>query len=133
MWEKSHRLFSKFDEIARKNNWVKPQLADLMKHIRRYEFLYWDLRRPRPDDPPGPLQPPREFTEEEKEEVWRVAAEHFPNSMYKERERERERDIFPPSPSSTFSNDSLLQCIIRIFGPCLSTPFAHIWRIWSAV
>lgn len=81
VWEKSHRLFSKFDEIARKNNWVKPQLADLMKHIRRYEFLYWDLRRPRPDDPAGPLQPPREFTEEEKEEVWRVAAERFPNSM----------------------------------------------------
>lgn len=86
VWEKSHRLFSKFDEIARNNNWVKPQLPELMKYLRQYEFLYWDLRRPRPDDPAGALQPPREVTDEEKEEVWREAAERFPNSMSRKRE-----------------------------------------------
>lgn len=79
MWETSQRLFSKFNESARKYDWVKPQLPQLLQHFQRYEHLYWKLRRPQPDEPAGPLQPPRDYTKEEREEVWHVAQERFPH------------------------------------------------------
>lgn len=80
VWEKSQRLFSEFNERASKYDGVKPQLPELLQHFQRYEHLYWKLRRPQPDDPAGPLQPPRHYTTEERAEVWRVAQERFPDS-----------------------------------------------------
>ncbi|KAL7744418.1 hypothetical protein ACLKA6_001801 [Drosophila palustris] len=78
VWEKSHRLFSKFDEIARKYLWMlhKHKLPALMQLFSKYEHLYADLRRPRPGE--SMAKPMRRYTEKEKQEVWRLARERFP-------------------------------------------------------
>lgn len=84
VWEKSHRLFSKFDEIARKYKWMlhKDQLPALMNHFEKYDHLYWDMRRPRPGESNHSVRPPRHYTDQERQEVWRVARERFPHSRY---------------------------------------------------
>lgn len=82
-WERSNRLFSKFDEIARKYEWMqyKDKLPALMQFFGGYEHLYWDLRRPRPgEDSQAVQQPPRSLTEQERQEVWQLARERFPHS-----------------------------------------------------
>ncbi|XP_034476131.1 uncharacterized protein LOC117783065 [Drosophila innubila] len=78
VWEKSHRLFGKFDEIARKHNWMvhKMKLPALMQLFEKYEHLYADLRKPRPGE--STSLPLRQYTKEEQQEVWRVARERFP-------------------------------------------------------
>ncbi|XP_060662570.1 uncharacterized protein LOC132795721 isoform X1 [Drosophila nasuta] len=86
VWEKSHRLFSKFDEIARKYEWMlhKHELPALMQHFKRYEHLYWELRRPRPGESANSMRPPREFTEQERHDVWREAKENFPQMNHRD-------------------------------------------------
>ncbi|KAH8265168.1 hypothetical protein KR044_010619, partial [Drosophila immigrans] len=86
VWEKSHRLFSKFDEIARKYQWMlhKNELPILMQHFRRYEHLYCDMRRPRPGQTPATMRPRRIFTEQERAEVWRVAKQKFPQMNHRD-------------------------------------------------
>ncbi|XP_062127718.1 uncharacterized protein LOC133840078 [Drosophila sulfurigaster albostrigata] len=80
VWKKSHSFFSKFDEIARKHEWMlhKHELPALMQHCKRYEHLYWELRRPRPGESANSMRPPRMFTEQERLDVWREAKENFP-------------------------------------------------------
>ncbi|KAH8387516.1 hypothetical protein KR093_007528, partial [Drosophila rubida] len=86
VWEKSHRLFSKFDEIARKYQWMlhKHELPALMQHFKRYEHLYWELRRPRPGETLATMRPPRQFTEQERIDVWREAKENFPHMNHRD-------------------------------------------------
>ncbi|XP_068158944.1 LOW QUALITY PROTEIN: uncharacterized protein Hmr [Drosophila tropicalis] len=83
VWEKSHRLFSKFDEIARKYQWMhyKDKLPALMQHFSRYDHLYWELRKPRPGEP---IPTPQKYTEQERLEVWRSAREKFPNMNHRD-------------------------------------------------
>ncbi|KAH8238624.1 hypothetical protein KR032_011744, partial [Drosophila birchii] len=78
VWEKSNRLFSKFDEIARKYNWIKHRMVipDLIRHFRQHEHLYWEMRSSRPGEPP---QSPPLCTEKERQEVWRQAKIKFPD------------------------------------------------------
>ncbi|XP_030381850.1 uncharacterized protein LOC115629509 [Scaptodrosophila lebanonensis] len=82
-WEKSHRLFSKFDEIARKYQWMnyKDQLPQLIEHFGKYEHLYWELRKPRPGEP---LKVQRNFDEKERLEVWQLARERFPDMNHRD-------------------------------------------------
>jgi len=81
VWEKSHRLFSKFDEIARKYLWMehKDVLPDVIRHFRHHEHLYWELRKARPGEE---LVPPRQYTDQERQEVWREARIKFPNRRF---------------------------------------------------
>ncbi|XP_017074513.1 uncharacterized protein LOC108110119 [Drosophila eugracilis] len=83
VWEKSHRLFSKFDEIARKYMWMdhKDVLPEVIRHFRKYEYLYWELRKPRPGEKPIP---PRHFTDRERQEVWLEARVKFPNLNHRD-------------------------------------------------
>ncbi|XP_032588153.2 uncharacterized protein LOC6584097 [Drosophila mojavensis] len=86
-WERSNRLFSKFDEIARKYEWMqyKDKLPALMQFFGGYEHLYWDLRRPRPgEDSQAVQQPPRSLTEQERQEVWQLARERFPHINHRD-------------------------------------------------
>uniref|UniRef100_A0A6P4FTI0 Uncharacterized protein LOC108052912 n=1 Tax=Drosophila rhopaloa TaxID=1041015 RepID=A0A6P4FTI0_DRORH len=83
VWEKSHRLFSKFDEIARKYMWMehKDVLPDVIRHFRKHEHLYWELQKPRP----GEMAPaPRQYTDQERQEVWREARVKFPNLNHRD-------------------------------------------------
>ncbi|KAH8265804.1 hypothetical protein KR038_002484, partial [Drosophila bunnanda] len=78
VWEKSNRLFGKFDEIARKYDWMKHKevIPDLIRHFRAHEHLYWEMRKPRP----GELaQSPPLYTERQRQEVWREAKIKFPD------------------------------------------------------
>ncbi|XP_017119473.1 uncharacterized protein LOC108140922 [Drosophila elegans] len=83
VWEKSHRLFSKFDEIARKYLWMehKDVLPDVIRHFRKHEHLYCDLIKPRPGEK---VTPPRQYTDQERQEVWRVARIKFPNLNHRD-------------------------------------------------
>ncbi|XP_017870819.1 PREDICTED: uncharacterized protein LOC108619042 [Drosophila arizonae] len=86
-WERSNRLFSKFDGIARKYEWMqyKDKLPALMQFFGGYEHLYWDLRRPRPgEDSQAVQQPPRSLTEQERQEVWQLARERFPHINHRD-------------------------------------------------
>lgn len=78
VWEKSNRLFSKFDEIARKYKWMehREKLPDLIRHFKRHEHLYWEMRSARPGEEEPPL---RHYTDQERQEVWREAKIKFPN------------------------------------------------------
>lgn len=82
VWEKSNRLFSKFDEIARKYDWMKHKdvMPDLIRHFREHEHLYWELRKPRPGEP---VQSPRLYTDRERQEVWREAKIKFPDRKWR--------------------------------------------------
>ncbi|KAH8368208.1 hypothetical protein KR084_008550 [Drosophila pseudotakahashii] len=83
VWEKSHRLFSKFDEIARKYLWMehKDVLPDVIRHFRDHEHLYWEMHKPRPgEEAPAPPQ----NTDQERLEVWREARVKFPNLNHRD-------------------------------------------------
>ncbi|XP_017002339.2 uncharacterized protein Hmr [Drosophila takahashii] len=83
VWEKSHRLFSKFDEIARKYLWMehKEVLPDVIRHFRQHEHLYWEMHKPRPgEEAPAPPQ----YTDQERLEVWREARVKFPNLNHRD-------------------------------------------------
>ncbi|XP_022210514.2 uncharacterized protein LOC111066314 [Drosophila obscura] len=81
-WEKSDQLFRKFEATALKNRWakIKDQLPLLMMHFRMYEHLYSDMRRPRP----GELFQLRHVTQEQRDDVWRVANTKFPDINHME-------------------------------------------------
>ncbi|XP_016952018.1 uncharacterized protein LOC108025861 [Drosophila biarmipes] len=83
VWEKSHRLFSKFDEIARKYLWMdhKEVLPDVIRHFRHHEHLYWEMRKPRPGEE---AVTPRQYTDQERQEVWREARIKFPNLNHRD-------------------------------------------------
>ncbi|XP_037724197.1 uncharacterized protein LOC119556236 [Drosophila subpulchrella] len=83
VWEKSHRLFSKFDEIARKYLWMehKDVLPDVIRHFRHHEHLYWELRKARPGEE---VVAPRQYTDQERQEVWREARIKFPNLNHRD-------------------------------------------------
>ncbi|KAH8345096.1 hypothetical protein KR059_004905, partial [Drosophila kikkawai] len=78
VWEKSTRLFDKFDEIARKNDWIKHRevIPQLIRYFRQHEHFYWEMRKPRPGEP---VQSPPLFTEKDRQEVWREAKIKFPD------------------------------------------------------
>ncbi|KAH8356541.1 hypothetical protein KR200_001642, partial [Drosophila serrata] len=78
VWEKSNRLFGKFDEIARKYDWMKYKevIPDLIRHFRHHEHLYWEMRKPRPGEV---VKSPPLYTERERQEVWREAKIKFPD------------------------------------------------------
>ncbi|XP_020805494.1 uncharacterized protein LOC110181903 [Drosophila serrata] len=78
VWEKSNRLFGKFDEIARKYDWMKYRevIPDLIRHFRHHEHLYWEMRKPRPGEV---VKSPPLYTERERQEVWREAKIKFPD------------------------------------------------------
>ncbi|XP_060656332.1 uncharacterized protein LOC132791435 [Drosophila nasuta] len=86
VWKKSHRFFNDFDKIARKNELMlhKHELPALMQHCKRYEHLYWELRRPRPGESANSMRPPRMFTEQERHDVWREAKENFPQMNHQD-------------------------------------------------
>ncbi|SPP89243.1 Hypothetical predicted protein [Drosophila guanche] len=77
-WEKSELFFNLFEEVAAKKQWIKirDQLPLLMMHFRMYEHLYSDMRRPRPGEILGA---PPSYTQEQSDDVWRVAKAKFPD------------------------------------------------------
>ncbi|KAH8245780.1 hypothetical protein KR026_003440, partial [Drosophila bipectinata] len=83
VWEKSNRLFSKFDEIARKYKWMehREKLPDLIRHFQRHEHLYWEMRSARPGESEPQL---RQYTDQERQEVWREAKIKFPNLNHRD-------------------------------------------------
>ncbi|KAH8330142.1 hypothetical protein KR074_011361 [Drosophila pseudoananassae] len=83
VWEKSNRLFSKFDEIARKYKWMehREKLPDLIRHFQRHEHLYWEMRSARPGESEPQL---RQYTDLERQEVWREAKIKFPNLNHRD-------------------------------------------------
>nr|AAQ22449.1 RE54143p [Drosophila melanogaster] len=83
VWEKSNRLFGKFDEIALKYQWLnhKNVLPEVIRFFAKYEYLYCDLRRPRPGED---AQAPPQLTNQEKQEVWREARLKFPNLNHRD-------------------------------------------------
>ncbi|EDV46151.1 uncharacterized protein LOC6551405 [Drosophila erecta] len=83
VWEKSHRLFSKFDEIARKYQWLnhKDLLPEVIRHFGKYEHLYWEMRKPRPGEE---TQAPPQLTDLEKQDVWREARIKYPNLNHRD-------------------------------------------------
>ncbi|KAH8415346.1 hypothetical protein KR222_004885 [Zaprionus bogoriensis] len=71
-WQTSNCLFGKFDEIARKYQWLqhREQLPALLQFLERHEHLYSDLR--------GAPQEQSKLTEQEKQQVWHMAKAQFP-------------------------------------------------------
>ncbi|XP_032581859.1 uncharacterized protein LOC6617567 isoform X2 [Drosophila sechellia] len=83
VWEKSNRLFGKFDEIALKYQWLKHKdvLPAVIRFFANHEHLYCDLRKPRPGEY---AQAPPQLTNLEKQEVWREARLKFPNLNHRD-------------------------------------------------
>ncbi|XP_041451208.1 uncharacterized protein LOC111074735 [Drosophila obscura] len=83
-WVKSDGLLmEKLEKVAGKNKWIRirDQLPLLMSHFRMHEHLYCDMRRPRPGEI---FQPPRTYTQEERDVVWRLAKIRFPDVDHQE-------------------------------------------------